>query len=274
MNQERRVAFLTGALAGALFLRFFAMILVVGAVGAAGCKKKPKHPKTPGVCKTDKDCAKGKHCYEGKCADCSVDSHCKAGEKCRAGTCLKGCQSDSECEPGTVCKEGVCQKVACSADSDCGKGRRCVNGHCEALRKGACTEDDDCADEEVCKNGRCVPAPRPRPGPNLCSLETIYFGYNKYTLTAEARRVLQKNAECLEKVPDRPVVLEGHCDPRGTEEYNLALSNQRAQAAKKYLVNLGVKADRLRVVPKGELEATGTDEASWAKDRKVVFVWY
>ncbi len=273
MNQARRLV-VTGLSVSDLWVRILLVALALGGLGLSGCKKKPKHAKTPGVCKTDRDCAKGQHCYEGKCSQCSADAHCKAGEKCHQGHCLKGCQSDTECDPGTVCKDGVCQKVACSADSDCGVGRKCVEGRCEALRKGACTEDDDCADEEVCKNGRCVPAPRPRPGPKLCSLQTIYFDYNKYTLTAEARRILQHNADCLEKVPGRPVVLEGHCDPRGTEEYNLALSNQRAQAAKKYLVNLGVKSNRLRVVPKGELEAAGTDEQSWARDRKVVFVWY
>jgi len=87
-------------------------------------------------------------------------------------------------------------------------------------------------------------------------------------------KILQQDAECFKKVPGRVVNLEGHCDPRGTEEYNLALSNQRAQSTKKYLVGLGVDPGRLHVVPKGELEATGTGEASWSKDRKVVFIWY
>ncbi len=256
--------------------RAFVLLEVVVALGLFGgaCKKKPKHPKAPGVCKTDSDCPDGKHCYRGKCRECSEDAHCGQGRKCHEGSCLKVCSSDADCGPGRICEDGVCLAKRCRSDGDCGPGRRCRSGVCEALAKGQCVEDDDCADEEVCRNGRCVPAPRPQPPPRVCDLKTIYFEYNKYTLTPEAMRILQENAECLRKVPGRQVVLEGHCDPRGTEEYNLALSNQRAQAAKKYLVSLGIDPNRLRVVPKGELEATGTDEASWARDRKVVFVWY
>ena len=67
--------------------------------------------------------------------------------------------------------------------------------------------------------------------------------------------------------------MEGHCDARGTEEYNLALGDRRARSVKRYLLRLGAPRDRIRAVSKGKLEATGYDAGSWAKDRKVIFVW-
>jgi len=88
------------------------------------------------------------------------------------------------------------------------------------------------------------------------------------------RKALEENARCIQSIKERKVHLNGHTDPRGTEEYNLALSNQRAQSVKRYLQSLGVPGARLHVVPKGELEATGHDEESWARDRRVEFVWY
>lgn len=258
--------------------RAVAMMMLVMALGVleSGCKKKEtKKPLPPGKCRTSEDCPKEKpHCVDGTCVECEKDEHCPPGHKCVDGTCFKKCSSDEDCGPGQICKDGVCRKVPCSTDEECGPGRVCRDGVCQSMGKDACREDDDCADEEVCRDGQCVPAPRPTTPPDECSLNTIYFDFNKATLRRGAAGKLQENADCLKKYPDRTVQIEGHCDPRGTEEYNLALSNQRAQTVKRYLERLGVKSSRLRVVPKGELEATGTDDESWAKDRKAVFIWY
>jgi peptidoglycan-associated lipoprotein len=250
--------------------------VTVGLAAGSGCKKKKtKKPLPPGKCRTDKDCPKDKpHCVDGTCKQCKDNTHCGTGERCVDGTCLKECKSDQDCGEGEVCEGGVCRTVPCSKDADCGPGRECVDGKCQALTKGACRIDDDCADEEVCENGRCVPAPRPTGAPGRCELEPVYFAFDKATLPSGAGEKLQQNAECIRKHPNKTIQLEGHTDPRGTEEYNLALSNQRAQTVKRYLMRLGVKGNRLRVVPKGELEATGTGESSWAKDRKVEFIWY
>ena len=72
---------------------------------------------------------------------------------------------------------------------------------------------------------------------------------------------------------DRGLRVEGHCDPRGTEEYNLALGDRRARSVVGYLGRLGVETSRLRAVSKGKLEAVGSDEEGWARDRKATFVW-
>jgi peptidoglycan-associated lipoprotein len=91
-------------------------------------------------------------------------------------------------------------------------------------------------------------------------------------LTTEATDILDKDMACIKRV-GRNVQLIGRTDNRGTEEYNLALSERRAQSVKKRLQQLGADGGQLRTLPKGELEATGKDEAGWANDRRVDFEW-
>ena len=71
----------------------------------------------------------------------------------------------------------------------------------------------------------------------------------------------------------RLVYLEAHADPRGTEEYNIMLTDKRGQSVKKFLTDLGVDGQNLQVVSKGALEATGTNESEWQQDRRVEFIW-
>jgi peptidoglycan-associated lipoprotein len=238
-------------------------------LGSAGCPTKK-----PGQCKTDKDCKAGEKCVAGKCQACATDKDCGPGKTCLNGTCRPKpgyCNTTKECPDGKVCRDHLCQ--ACQKDTECPSGK-CDKGRCAESMAGTCKEDDDCKDEEVCKDGKCVPAPKPYSGPALCPLKTVYFAFNKAEIRPSDQKVLEQNARCILSVKERKVHLNGHCDPRGTEEYNLALSNRRAQAVKRYLERLGVPGSRLHVVPKGELEATGTDEASWFKDRRVAFIWY
>jgi peptidoglycan-associated lipoprotein len=86
--------------------------------------------------------------------------------------------------------------------------------------------------------------------------------------------VLQANAAILKKYPTWIITIEGHCDERGTAEYNLALGEKRALAAKTYLVSLGVPADRLRTVSYGKEFPVdpGHDESAWSKNRRAHFV--
>jgi peptidoglycan-associated lipoprotein len=104
-------------------------------------------------------------------------------------------------------------------------------------------------------------------------LADIHFQYDQASLTDEAKGTLEKHALWLQSHRDTKVTLEGHCDERGTTEYNLALGDKRAQTAREYLLSLGVSGDRLSSVSFGKEKPldTGHDEASWAKNRRVHF---
>ena len=248
------------------------LIIAVLALGASvpGCKTKPK----PGTCKRDSDCKKGEHCVNGKCVQCAKDADCGPGKTCINGACREKpgyCATNKDCPDGKICKDHLCQ--GCQMDTECPSGK-CVKGRCAESMSGTCKEDDDCKDSEVCKNGKCVAAPKPYAGPALCPLKTVHFAFNKAEVRRSDQKVLEQNAKCIRSVKDRKVQLAGHCDPRGTEEYNLALSDRRAQGVKRYLESLGISGARLHVIPKGELEASGTNEETWLKDRKVEFIWY
>jgi peptidoglycan-associated lipoprotein len=105
-------------------------------------------------------------------------------------------------------------------------------------------------------------------------LEDVYFDYDKADLKADARSSLARDAEWLKRWPSTKVIVEGHCDARGTNEYNLALGEKRAAAVRDYLAGLGIAADRVQVVTKGEespfcLEET---EACFAQNRRGHFI--
>jgi len=97
------------------------------------------------------------------------------------------------------------------------------------------------------------------------------FDYDKEELHPEDRAVLDQLATCLMTgaLKGKAVALTGRADPRGTEEYNLGLGSRRAASVSTYLVRLGVQQPQLGVTTRGSLDATGTDEAGWAKDRRV-----
>jgi peptidoglycan-associated lipoprotein len=105
-------------------------------------------------------------------------------------------------------------------------------------------------------------------------LQKIYFNFDSAALSDAARASLSKNYELLAKQPSVKLQIEGNCDERGSDEYNLALGERRAKAAKDYLVNLGVPADRISVISYGEEKPAdaGHDEAAWAKNRRDEFV--
>jgi len=104
-------------------------------------------------------------------------------------------------------------------------------------------------------------------------LERIHFAFDKYDLDTEARQTLQNNALYLEQNPETSIILEGHCDERGSDEYNLALGEKRARAAAEYLENLGIDSDRIRTISYGEekpLDPASNEEA-WALNRRAEF---
>lgn len=107
------------------------------------------------------------------------------------------------------------------------------------------------------------------------SLERIYFALDSFALSDDARETLYKNAEIMLKKPADKYRLEGHCDERGSDEYNLALGENRAKAALNYLVTLGVQPERLSFISYGEEKPLdqGHSEEAWAKNRRVEFIF-
>jgi peptidoglycan-associated lipoprotein len=101
----------------------------------------------------------------------------------------------------------------------------------------------------------------------------IPFEFDKYRITDEAKPVLERIAGALKEKGTWKVLIEGHCDERGSNEYNLALGEQRALAAKRYLVSLGVEESRFQTVSYGEERPAdpGQSEASWAANRRAEF---
>jgi len=125
------------------------------------------------------------------------------------------------------------------------------------------------------------PGPQPPPPPMgitpdppiiLVEFQKIYFDYDRSDITDKAKKVLAVNAKVLRNDTDKDILIEGHCDERGTEEYNLALGARRAEAVKKYLVSLGIDAKRLSTIAYGEVKPALDEhnESAWMLNRRVV----
>jgi len=101
-------------------------------------------------------------------------------------------------------------------------------------------------------------------------LADVYFDLDQFSIRDEAREVLQRNAEWMRRWTSTRIMIEGHCDARGTSEYNLALGERRAVAVKDYLVNLGIASDRVLTVSRGEETPVCFDEAEscWRQNRR------
>jgi peptidoglycan-associated lipoprotein len=104
--------------------------------------------------------------------------------------------------------------------------------------------------------------------------DTIYFDTDKFDIDAEDQAALRQQAQYLQQYPNVRATVEGHADERGTREYNLALGERRANAAKNYLVSLGVGADRISTVSYGKERpvALGSNEQAWARNRRAVTI--
>jgi len=114
---------------------------------------------------------------------------------------------------------------------------------------------------------------QPKVEKEVLILEMIHFEFDKYRLLPEAKAVLEKNAEILKSHPDVKTVIEGHCDERGTAEYNLALGEKRALSARKYLIDLGISPERLSTISYGKERPLdpGSNEEAWSKNRRDEF---
>lgn len=230
----------------------------------AACAK-PQYP----ACEGDDDCKeKGEVCVDKKCVECNADAACVkklgAGATCQQNLCkakaVAECVTDNDCGGGgKKCDKSKCVdgRVACSADPDCGKGEECFGGFC---RERSRTENVSAQCRDVTNPGRVA-------------LQSVHFELDASDITASAQQTLEQNAACLKQAPEQKVTLEGHCDERGTMEYNLTLGESRAGAVEKVLERLGVEKKRMRILSKGKAEPVcreSTDEC-YAKNRRVDF---
>ncbi len=102
--------------------------------------------------------------------------------------------------------------------------------------------------------------------------DRVFFDFDKYNLKADARAALEKQAAWLKKWPPVTITIDGHCDERGTREYNLALGERRANSVRDYLVALGINPNRIKTISYGKERpvALGSNEAAWAQNRRGV----
>jgi peptidoglycan-associated lipoprotein len=105
-------------------------------------------------------------------------------------------------------------------------------------------------------------------------LTDVYFDFDRYTIRADAQPVLGTNAAVIKDLTGKSVLIEGHCDERGTQAYNLVLGEKRARATKHYLEDLGIPASRLKIVSYGEVRpfCNEHEERCWQKNRRAHFV--
>ena len=121
-------------------------------------------------------------------------------------------------------------------------------------------------------------APTPRPVPKefmaVAALKEVYFDFDKYDIRPDDAKTLDANSAWLKSNADNLVLIEGHCDERGTNEYNLALGERRAKATMNYLVSQGIQANRITIISYGEERPVCTEhtEACWAKNRRAGFL--
>jgi peptidoglycan-associated lipoprotein len=131
----------------------------------------------------------------------------------------------------------------------------------------SCTRDLDCGDRQLCIRNRCVDITA---GLAECSQVRVHFPFNSSEIEAAERTDLDRSARCLKADHALHVSIEGNADERGTEEYNLALGDQRATAVKRYLESLGTSDAQLKTVSYGKENplCTEHDESCWAKNRR------
>jgi peptidoglycan-associated lipoprotein len=265
-------------------LAAWALPIALLGFGLGACKKYPN-------CKKTSDCQAGESCVDGICQNCTEDAECADktppgqptwtcnGFRCgppgadAAGGGEEGdpCAQRTDCLGGLTCKEGKC--ATCTDNLDCTPGTcNFDSGRCD-MPGGSCTTDDDCAMDEICDANVCVfsgDLGDENGGP--CGLAAVFFAFDSDELTPKSQEELASVAGCMAEQGVH-VYLEAHADDRGTEEYNILLTERRGVGVKQFLAGQGVGAEMLQVIAKGDLEAQGQDEAARSKERRVQFIW-
>ncbi len=142
---------------------------------------------------------------------------------------------------------------------------------------------NDTGTQEATARVTVTSAPQPPPPQNneteaqmfASNVHDVFFEYDSYDISQQYQRVLQADAQFLKRYPNIRFTIEGHCDERGSTEYNLALGDNRANATKQALVSLGISADRMRTISYGKEKpfCTESTEACWAQNRRAHFVY-
>ncbi len=240
------------------------LVLALAAVAIVSCGK-PQYP----ACESDDDCKeRGEVCVDKKCVECMSSDACVkklgAGAQCVEHMCrapvTAQCQKDGDCASGQKCNENkqcVDARVACSKDQDCKSNEECFGGFCQPKRSG----------DNV--SAQC----RDANDPSKVALQSVHFDLDQSEIRPDAQSTLEQNAQCLKHAPGQKVVVEGHCDERGTVEYNLSLGEQRSNAVVKALERMGVERKRLRILSKGKNEPLCREQAEdcWQQNRRVEF---
>ena len=179
------------------------------------------------------------------------------------------CEEDQDCPSEKFCEGGRCIPRAptppmppppeCMSSADCNDNRICVDGQC----RWECRDDGDCGTGEICRDNRCQPVPE-------CVVDTVHFDFDQYYLTTEAKSILRANVQCLKRKGFGRIAVEGHCDERGSAEYNLSLGQKRAQTVSDFMTDLGIDMTKLKIISYGEERPFdyGHDEDAWAKNRR------
>lgn len=281
---------------------FLLLLVLLCCVGCDACNPWPK-------CETDEHCRADKsdnpskqkfYCVNNKCQQCRTAMDCgdPSRQKCEGYRCVQKtcadvvCPSPKRCDPNTlscgficnadgenpcdgdpckVCKSHVCvaKPPVCTKDTDCTDPKKiCKNpGTCQAECVPGCSPTkNNCGADEKCENGTCIKV--------SCTPSKIYFDLDKSYIRGDAKSALRSNLDCFNKRKNMKILIEGHCDERGTRDYNIQLGKRRARSTKKFVQQLGIDAGRLCTVSKGKEEpevANASTEEDHQKNRRAVF---
>lgn len=249
----------------------FSLFAVYMLLTAAGCG--PKYPN----CEDDGHCAEqGQFCVNKKCEECRDNSHCESkgpGFICQANQCQRKigyCDESVACPGNQKCRDNECgpQCLADTGPDGCADGEFCQAGTCQQRPECGPNGVKQCPEGFDCVGGACTEQPV------VCEGEPVYFDFDRANIKSSERSKIEAMASCMkaERAPSS-LTVEGHCDERGTEEYNLALGERRAGAVQKFLTNLGVDRSKLEKVSYGEERpaVNGSGENAWSRNRRAEF---
>jgi peptidoglycan-associated lipoprotein len=261
------------------------MIFLMCALTLSACRRYPK-------CKKDKHCRRyierdrqtnnrtgetarvdEPFCVDRRCRECRGDNDCASGFACQDNYCVRSGPApcpENPCPPGQVCRNGVCGPQ-CLSDADCadlGQFYFCQNGTCV---QGECNTDADCPENHRCERHFCVAIPQACASGNF---QTVYFDFDESRIRADQTATMQDNRACFDRREGNATVA-GHCDERGTDDYNQALGQRRANVVRDWFTSNGVPATRLNTVSFGEQQpaARGSNENAWRQNRRAETSW-